>query len=150
VRGLVVAGLAALALGLAMHRFFMPINKNLWTPSYAVFMAGWSLIAFAVFHALMDAASSAAVRSRARRLALPLTIFGMNALFIFAFSGLVARLLGVRLGAEGATLKASLYAPFRALPLSAENASLAWALAFSACMFAVAWFMWRKRWFIKA
>ena len=150
VRGLVVAGVVALGLGLALHRVFMPINKNLWTPSYTVFMAGWSLIGFAAFHAAMDAAASAIVRERARRLALPLTIFGMNALFIFAFSGLVARLLGVRFGADGATLKASLYAPFRALPISPENASLAWAIAFSACMFAVAWLMWRKRWFIKA
>ena len=52
--------------------------------------------------------SAPPLRDKARALLLPLTIFGMNALFIFAFSGLVARFL----------LKEPLYAPIRALPLS--------------------------------
>jgi predicted acyltransferase len=42
----------------------MPINKSLWTPSYAVFMAGWALLVFGAFHWLMDAAPQAAVRGR--------------------------------------------------------------------------------------
>jgi predicted acyltransferase len=120
----------------------MPINKNLWTPSYCVFMTGWSLLAFAAFHTIMDAAASESLRSRARLALLPLTIYGMNALFLFAFSGLVARLL--------ASSKPGLYAPFQALPVSPENVSLAFALAFNLAMFAVAWFLWKKRWFVKA
>ena len=135
------AGLAALAIGLALDALFMPINKNLWTPSYCVFMAGWSLVAFAAFHAMMDTAPSAAFRAGARRALLPLVIFGMNALFIFAFSGLVARLLGSR--------KAWLYAPLQALPIAPENASLLFAIAFELAMFAVAWTMWKKGWFVK-
>ena len=82
--GFLVAGL--------LLDMFIPINKNLWTPSYAVFMTGWSLLAFALFHAFLDE-SAPPLRDRARALCLPLTIFGMNALFIFAFSGLVARFL---------------------------------------------------------
>jgi predicted acyltransferase len=149
-RGLAFAGAVALAAGLVLHRFLMPINKNLWTPSYAVFMAGLASLALAGFYALMDAAGEK-VRERARRLAAPLTLFGMNALFLFAFSGLVARLLGaVRVGEQHVTLKSWLYAPFRASPLSPENASLAWAIAFSLAMLVVAWTMWRRRWFIKA
>jgi len=150
---LLAAGLLGLVLGWMLDAALMPINKNLWTPSYAVFMAGWSVVALAVFHATMDEAAPA-LRRAARRLALPLTILGMNALFLFAFSGLVARILGaVRVpGSDGqaASLKAALFAPFRALPVSPENASLAWAIAFELAMFAVAVFLWRKRWFIKA
>ena len=150
---LLVAGLVFLVLGAMLDAALMPINKNLWTPSYAVFMTGWSLVALAFFRAAMDEASPA-LRTAARRLALPLTIYGMNALFLFAFSGLVARLLGaVRVAGEGGvavTLKAALFAPFRALPASPENASLAWAVAFNLAMFAVALFLWRRRWFIKA
>ena len=135
-----VAGIAGLALGLVLDAVLMPINKNLWTPAYCVFMTGCSLITFAAFHASMDA-TAGALRTAARKALLPLTIYGMNALFIFAFSGLVARLLG--------PYKASLYAPIRALPITPENASLVYAVAFEAAMFAVAWIMWRKRWFVK-
>jgi predicted acyltransferase len=152
--GLFLAGLALLALGFVLDRVFMPINKNLWTPTYCLFMTGWSLVAFCAFHRIMDASPRAAIREGARKVLLPLTIYGMNALFLFALSGFVARILGaVRIaGADGAsgTLKAWLYAPFVALPISAENASLAFALAFNAAMFAVAWGMWRMKWFVKA
>ena len=145
---MLVAGVAAVVVGIVLDRMFMPINKNLWTPSYCVFMTGISLVALAAFHAAMDGASSARVRTLARRLALPLTILGMNALFIFAFSGLVGRLLAsVRI--HGAPLKAHLYSPISALPLAPETNSLLYAIAFWLAMFAVAWLMWRKRWFVK-
>jgi predicted acyltransferase len=140
---MVVAGVAFLALGIAMDAFFLPINKNLWTPSYTVFMTGWSLVAFALFHAFLDE-SRPPLRDRMRAAFLPLTIFGMNALFLFAFSGLVARLIG----ASG--MKPLLYAPIRSLPVSPEVASLLFAILFELAMFAVAFLMWKKRWFVKA
>lgn len=136
---LAIAGVGFLAAGIAMDAFFLPINKNLWTPSYAVFMTGWALLAFALFHAFLDE-SAPPLRDRARAICLPLTIFGMNALFMFAFSGLVARLL----------VKEPLYAPIRALPLAPENASFAFAVLFELAMLAVAWLLWKKRWFVKA
>ena len=151
---LLVAGLGALGLGLVLDAVLMPINKNLWTPAYCVFMTGWSLVVFAAFHAAMDATGSRALRIGARRAVLPLTIFGMNALFLFALSGFVGRLLGMIqiAGERGAVmpLKTWLHAPFQALPIAPENASLLFAIAFEAAMFAVAWAMWKKQWFVKA
>jgi predicted acyltransferase len=145
------AGVACLAAGLALDAVLMPINKNLWTPSYCIFMTGWSLVAFAAFHAAMDGAPSQRVRQGARALLKPFTIYGMNALFIFALSGFIARLLNrIPAPGEGGTLKAWLYAPLQSLPLSPENVSLAFAIAFEIAMFAVAWIMWRNRWFVKA
>ena len=135
---LLAAGVAALIVGLVLDRILMPINKNLWTPSYCAFMTGWSLVAFSAFHAAMDA------RTFGRRVFLPLTIYGMNALFIFAFSGFVARLLVM-----GDT-KRALYAPIQALPIAPQAASLLFAIAFDLAMFAVAWFMWKRRWFVRA
>jgi predicted acyltransferase len=77
----------------------------------------------------------------------------MNALFIFAFSGFVAKMLGfIKFGqSDGTTLSLGkhLYAPLAALPITPVNASLLYALLFNACMFCVAWLMWRKRWFVK-
>lgn len=144
-----IAGAALVALGWVMDASFMPINKNLWTPSYAVFMAGWALATLAVFRALLDE-SGATLRARARAACRPLTIFGMNALFLFALSGLIGRLLVTFTAAPGVTLKEWLYAPVRSMPITAENASLLFAVAFGLAMFAVAWLMWRNRWFIRA
>ena len=42
--GLLLAGLAFLALGLLLDRLLIPLNKNLWTPSYSIFTAGWALL----------------------------------------------------------------------------------------------------------
>jgi predicted acyltransferase len=140
---LMVAGLACLAAGTVLDAILMPINKSLWSVSYSVFMTGWSLIGFAAFYWLIDGNGSAAVRNKAGAAALPFTIYGLNALFIFAFSGLVARLLTL------ADLKRSLYSPLQSLPLSPENASAAYAILFNLVMFAVAWAMWKKQWFIK-
>ena len=135
---LLVVGLVAFAIGTLLGAVFMPINKNLWTPSYCVLMTGLALVLLAFFHATMD------VLAFGRKLFLPLTIYGMNALFVFAFSGLVARLLIM-----GDT-KRVLYAPIQSLAISPENASLLFAIAFDLAMFAVAWFLWKRRWFIRA
>jgi predicted acyltransferase len=144
-----IAGVVLLALGIVMDAGFMPINKNLWTPTYAVFMSGWALVALAIFRALLDEPNEP-LRARTRAVLLPLTIFGRNALFLFVLSGLVGRLLVALKVAPGVTLKEAIYAPIRSLPLAAENASLLYAAGFLLAMFLVAWLMWRKRWFIRA
>jgi predicted acyltransferase len=164
---MLLAGLALLWLGAILDVVLMPINKALWTPSYAVFMAGWALLVFGAFYWLMDGAPQARVRAAAARFFQPLAIYGMNALFIFALSGFIAKMMGFikvsvasaeAAGAVGAatqavanvSLKAWLYAPLKALPLEPVQVSLLWALLFNAVMFIVAWTMWKKRWFIKA
>jgi len=148
-----VSGLACLWLGQLLDAWLMPINKNLWTPSYAVAMTGWACLLFGSFYWLLDAMPLPLLRARLTRWARPLQAFGMNALFIFALSGLVAKLLGfVKLAQpDGSqrTLKALLYAPIQALEMAPRNASLLFALAFCASMYLVAWVMWRRRWFVK-
>ena len=148
-RAMAVWGVALLGAGLAMDPWLFPINKNLWTPAYAVFMTGWSLLLFGLLHAFLEDASPD-VRARSRALALPLIIFGMNALFLFALSGLIGRVLVSVHVRDATTLKAWLYAPIQSMSLAPENASLAFALSFGVAMFAVAWLMWRKQWFVRA
>jgi predicted acyltransferase len=147
------AGLVFLALGSSLDAVLMPINKSLWTVSYCLFMTGWALLAFGMFYWLLDAAPHAPVRERATVWAKPFVVYGMNALFIFAFSGFVAKMLGfIKLAQpDGSQLSLgrSLYAPIKALPLGPANTSLLYAILFNACMFAIAYAMWRKRWFVK-
>ncbi|MEH6437093.1 acyltransferase family protein [Massilia sp. DD77] len=150
---LLLAGLACLALGSTLDALLMPINKSLWTPSYCLLMSGWALLAFGAAYWLLDANPHAALRARAAAWSKPFLIYGMNALFIFAFSGFVAKMLGFikldQLDGSRRSLGRSLYAPIEALPLDPVNTSLLYAIAFNACMFAIAWCMWRKRWFVK-
>jgi len=147
------AGLVFLALGSSLDAVLMPINKSLWTVSYCLWMTGWALLAFGVFYWLLDANPYAVVRERASVWARPFLIYGMNALFIFAFSGLIAKMLGfIKLTQpDGSQLSLGriLYAPIKALPLGPANTSLLYAILFNACMFAIAYGMWRKRWFVK-
>lgn len=143
--GLVVAGAALLAVG-AVWDLVFPINKNLWTSSYVVFMAGWSALLFGVFHWLID------VRARSGW-AQPLVWYGMNALALFVLAGVVGRLIGLLRWTDAAgatvTLKGWLHGALFASWLSPINASLAFALSFVLVFLAIAWAMWRKKWFVK-
>ena len=153
VAGLIVAGIACVAIGMFLDIILMPINKSLWTPSYCFLMTGLACLAFAAFYWPLDVSPSARVRTLAARWTRPFVIYGMNALFIFAFSGFVAKMLGyVKFAQPDGSLRSlgqTLYAPIAALPIGAVNTSLLHAVLFDACMFLVAWGMWRKRWFVK-
>jgi predicted acyltransferase len=149
-KGMVLAGCLCLGVGEVLNRTFMPINKSLWTTSYAIAMTGWALILFSAFYWLMDATESEDVRTKTHRAFLPFNIYGMNALFIFALSGLISKMLGfVKVDGGTRSLKAVVYAPLKALPIGALNASLLFAILFNVLMFTIAWGMWKKRWFVK-
>ncbi len=150
---LLLAGLAALWLGAVLGSVLMPINKSLWTPSYAVFMTGWAWLVFGAFYWLMDACQRASVRTASQKWLKPMTIYGMNALFLFALASLVAKMLNfIKVdGGGGAvvTLKMALFVPMKSLGLSPVDTSLLFACLFNLCFFFIAWAMWKKRWFVK-
>lgn len=138
-------GVVLLAAG-ALWGAVFPINKNLWTSSYTVFMAGWSMVWLGGFYWLIDVKGW-------QRWATPFVIYGMNAIVLFVLAGLVGRLLTLIkwTGADGAavTLKGWLYQTLFTPYLSPLNASLAFALSFVAVFFGIGWAMWRKKWFVK-
>ncbi len=136
VLGLFVAGLAAIVLGEVWHAWF-PINKALWTSSYAVFTAGAALVTLALCYWLVE------VRGY-RGWARPFAVLGVNALALFFLSSLVARLLIV-IKVQDATgqtplhawLFEHLFAPW-ATPV---DASLAYAVAYLALWLGVLWLL---------
>jgi predicted acyltransferase len=145
----VVAGLASLWIGQVLDATLMPINKSLWTPAFVFAMTGWALLAFATFYWLLDASPQPMLRERWARCAHPLVVLGMNAILLFALSGLVAKaLIFIKLG-DGRSLGATLYQPILDLGLAPKQASLLHAIAFVLAMYAVAWVMYRKHWFVK-
>jgi predicted acyltransferase len=147
---MLIAGLGCLWLGEVLAAWNMPINKNLWTPAYAAAMTGWGLLVFGVFYWLMDATASSELRKRSAQWFKPFTIYGMNALFIFALSAIVGRLLGfIKFDGGKVSLKQVLYEPLKSLPLAPVNQSLVYAILFNVFMFGIAYLMWKKKWFVK-
>ena len=144
--GRLLAGGAGLLLAGELLNLWLPINKNLWTSSYVLFMAGWAMVIFAAMFWLID------VRGW-RRWATPFVIYGMNALALFVLSGVIARLLiyikWTNAAGAGVTLKAFLYQGFFVPLANSRNASLLFAVAFVASHLLVAWFLWRRRWFVR-
>jgi len=140
VMGLCAAGLAAILLGELWNTWF-PINKALWTSSYAVFTAGAALLTLALCYWLVE------VRGH-RGWARPFAVLGVNALALFFLSSLVARLLiviKVRGDAGLIPLHAWLFNHLFAPWASPLNASLAYAVAYLALWLGVMWLLDRYR-----
>ena len=82
---------AAIGLGLGMHFGGIPMNKQLWSPSYALFMAGSCGLSLAAAYVAVDveytSPTIARVAMRFRRLLFPLEAAGMNAILIFFWHG---------------------------------------------------------------
>lgn len=146
--GLFIAAAAALWAGEVLGAWSMPINKQLWTPAFVLAMSGWACAVFGVFYWLLDAQPSAAWRARWAGWAQPLVAFGLNALFLFVLSGLVAKALAF-ITVSGRSLQAWVYARILALGLAPVNASLLYALGFVALFYLLARWMFTRRWFIK-
>jgi predicted acyltransferase len=140
-RGLLAAGVAAVALGMLWGLAF-PINKNLWTSSYTVFTAGMALLLLGPIYWVMD------VRGR-KRWATPLLVFGVNAIAAYFLSSLFARAIDLIHVGGGVSLKAWAYQHLFASWLGPLNGSLAFALAFVTLWLAIMWPLYHKRIYIK-
>jgi predicted acyltransferase len=74
------AGLLGLGIGWVLGwSGICPIVKRIWTPSWAIFSAGWAFLILAVFYLVLDVA-------RWRAWALPLVVVGMNSIAAYCIS----------------------------------------------------------------
>ncbi len=142
VLSLAVGGGVLMAAGW-LAALIVPLNKPLWTPSYVLFTAGIGALVMALLHWLID--------ERGRRgWARPLEALGVNAIFLFVASGLVARVMA-EVSVSGRTLRAWVFDSV-CVPLAGgpnENASLLFAVGTLAAWWAVLWLMWRRGWVVK-
>lgn len=76
---LVLAAGACLAVGFVMGETVCPIVKRIWTPSWAVYSAGWTFAILAAFYAVIDIAGW-------QRWAFPLVVVGMNSIAMYCMS----------------------------------------------------------------
>jgi len=135
----------ALILAGQIWNLWFPINKSLWTSSYVLFTAGAALQLFGICYWLIEVAGI-------RRWATPALQFGRNPLFLFVLSGVLVKiLLRIRIGAgeDARSLYSWIYRSLFTGWLSPLNASLAFALAMLALLWAIAWALDRRRIYIK-
>jgi predicted acyltransferase len=146
VRDLVVAGWVMGLLGLAWNET-LPINKNLWTSSYALFMSGLASASLGVLLWLVDGKSW-------RSWSKPFEWLGRNALFLFVASDLVTiAMIWIKVaGSDGKrrSLYASIYTTVFDNFADPRLGSLLFALTYCALWTAVAGLFYRSRIFIKA
>lgn len=139
----------------------IPVNKQLWTPSFVFLTGGLAMLGLGCIYWLAD------VRKR-RAWAFPLKVFGMNAIAAFVLSGVivrVCRMILVRDPATGRDVAAHTWVDNRvsewmtqtlqpAMPswlhlATPQNTSLAYALLFVLLMFAILLLMYVCRVFVK-
>lgn len=80
---LAAAGIAGFLLGIAWQPM-VPWNKILWTSSFTLYAAGWSILVLLFFYWLIEV-------KQWRRAAFPLIVFGMNAITLYVATGLFVR-----------------------------------------------------------
>ncbi|MFB3855264.1 MAG: acyltransferase family protein [Vicinamibacterales bacterium] len=142
---LALGGIGCVAVGLAWSAWF-PINKSLWTSSYTWFTAGAA--------ALLLAACIWAIDARGwRAWSWPFVILGLNAITLFVLSGLLAKTMGlvmVNWGGRKVSFRTWVYSSFFQPAASPKNASLLFAAANLAFLFAVLYLMHRKKLYLRA
>ncbi len=151
-RGLATAGVCCLSFGLLWSLSF-PINKNLWTSSYVLYSAGWSLLTLALCYWLIDMRRLNETRA-GKALLWPWLLFGSNAITAFVISNfLVLTLIWIKVPnsftGKTTTLLGWLYQHIFARQGSTNVTSLAFAIAFVAVCLIPNWLLWRKRIFLK-
>jgi predicted acyltransferase len=138
-------GLILAALGWAWS-FWFPINKALWTSSYVVYTAGLAICFLGFCYWLVDIKGF-------RRWAQPFIIFGVNALALFVFSGLMAKLLGIikvtNTNGESIALQGWIFDSIFIPLASPINASLMYAISYILLWLFLMWLLYRKRIYIK-
>jgi predicted acyltransferase len=138
---LFLAGGCLLLAGLACG-VWLPINKKLWTSSFALFMAGLDFLVFAGMFWLVDGCGW----KRATR---PLVIMGMNAIAVYMAAELLEVLMSNVHLAGGASIRTWVYQTLFVPVWPPAWAAFFYAAAYTAVMYCFAYLLYRKRWFLR-
>jgi predicted acyltransferase len=141
--GLFVTGLVMIFAGFCWDMVF-PINKKIWTSSYVVYTTGLAMLILGSMIYVIE------IKQVRGGLASFFDVFGKNALFVFALSAFLPKGFAlIRLG-EGVNPWNWLYKKLLIhIPGPPENGSLAYALCVITFMWAICWWMDRRKIYIK-
>lgn len=129
-------GTVLVTLGFLVH-FFLPYNKNIWSPSFALVTSGACALLFGVVMKLSDKDRKVGTSGKF------FLVFGCNALLLYISSQLMAIIFG-RIG-----FSALIYGCVSSFISIQEFASLAYAITYVLMNFAIGYPLWRKKIFVK-
>ena len=121
---------------------WIPINKSIWTSPYAVFTSGLAFIVFGCCYWLIDALGW-------QRFTRPFVIYGMNALAVYSFSGLLAKTLSL-IKIDGEPLGRLIWEKGFANLAPPAAASLLYSLGHVLVCWLFALWLYRRNWVIRA
>lgn len=146
-----VAGAAlCLALGYFWSLWF-PINKKLWTSSYVLVAAGWSLTAFAVFYWAIEQKGWFR-QGRSKGAIWPLLVFGSNAITAYMISELLPGVLELfRFHWDGLQMNLIGWSQLRIFSRITDPgwAAFAYCICYTAVCFLPVWALYRNKVFLK-
>jgi predicted acyltransferase len=145
VKKLMIYGIAGIGTALVWNIIF-PINKPLWTSSFVLLTSGSASVLIGILLWIIDIKSLSSW-------SVPLRVFGVNPLFLYVLSELLAITLGMQLihttSGETTAVSSWIYSTVF-LPLSGEiNGSLLYAIVFMLICWFAGWILYRKRIIIK-
>lgn len=139
-----IAGIVLVITGLIWNIIF-PINKPLWSSSYALYTAGIASLSLAVLYYIIDIANY-------KKWTKLFLIWGVNPMIVFFFSGIIPRVLsGIKIknpkiDHEQISFLSYLY-KFCIVPVfnNPMNASLAYALIYAVFWSLILWFFYKNK-----
>lgn len=138
---LFLAGNVLIAAGLICDAW-LPINKKLWTSSFALYMAGLDCVILSSFVWIIDGLGY-------QKYVKPLVIMGMNAITVYMASEIVEITITSIHVSGGLDIKQWLFQHLFLPIASPYNASLLYAVSYMLSMYLIAWIMYRKNWFVR-
>jgi predicted acyltransferase len=148
--GLAAAAASCLALGYLWSLSF-PLNKNLWTSSFVLVAAGWSLTVLTLSYLVMDVWGWG--RGQSKWLVYPWLVLGANSITAYMFSEIVPGLLDrIRFTSNGQPTNLPAWLAnnvFIHMPTPGWSA-FAFSFFTLAYCFIPVWILYRKKIFIKA
>jgi predicted acyltransferase len=143
--GLASAALGCLCLGY-LWSFSFPLNKNMWTSSYVLVAAGYSLSLLTLVFVLVE------VKGWRTGWTFPWLVFGSNAIVAYMISELLPGALGffpITLGGRRTDLLGYAFAHVFAHIPDPGWAAFAYSVSYAAVCFVPVWAMYRKKIFVK-
>jgi predicted acyltransferase len=155
---------ALITVGILWGSFF-PINKNLWTSSYVLFMAGWAVLIFALLYEIIDVQKIGDTKSTienknprievsglAKIWVLPLSWMGLNPLVAFVGSVLMIKVI-LKNNINGCEKEATNIYRYLVRTIFGwagwGHETLLFALATVLLWLFLCYLMYQKRWFVK-
>ncbi len=148
--GLAAGAAACLASGYLWSIWF-PLNKKMWTSSYVLVAAGYSLALFALVYWVMEQKGWGR-KGWSKGAAWPWLVFGSNAITAYMISELLPDALDtIHIGAGRRRMTPLLWTHFHIFAHihNAGWSAFAYSVSFTAVCFIPVWVMYRKRIFVK-